>query len=60
MKEPLPPGACVIRVEEDFIEMTKGVPELWIHNLYMLVDTEPATEGVIGPPTSKASCLTKS
>lgn len=51
MKEPLPPGACVIRVPEDFIEMTFGVPELWIHNLYMLVDValDAGEQGVNQP-----------
>lgn len=45
MNEPLPPRACVIRTPEDFVEMTKGVGELWIDNLYVMVDTEPFREG---------------
>lgn len=57
MREPLPAGACVIRVAEDFIEMQKGVSELWIHNLYLLVDSEPFLEGVTGAPHTGHRCL---
>lgn len=38
MLEPLPPGACAVLVTEDFLEMHIGVPELWVHNLYVFVE----------------------
>jgi hypothetical protein len=40
MTETLPPRACVIVVEEDFIELPIGMKELWIDNIYVMTRTE--------------------
>ena len=37
LTEPLPPGACVVRVREDFIDAPLGTTCLLIDSLYMVV-----------------------
>lgn len=40
LNEELPPNACVIEVEEDFMELPlrqgRGATELWLHNFYIV------------------------
>lgn len=36
--EPVMPGMCIIRVSEDFAETEPKHKEIWLHNLYILVE----------------------
>lgn len=45
MTEPLAPGTCAVFVDEGFLLMDVGTPELWLHNLYVFKEPDPNPSG---------------
>ena len=43
--QPLAAGACAVFVEEGFLLMDVGMPELWLHNLYIFEKPVPNPSG---------------
>lgn len=45
LTEPLAAGTCAVFVDEGFLLMDVGTPELWLHNLYVFKEPDPNPSG---------------
>lgn len=47
LREPMPPGACAIRVRQDFLEAPAGTTCLLIDSLYIVSERTAASESAV-------------